>query len=223
LGSGQAYANFGQLGVSGDAHTAASGDPTASYAGGSGQGFVESVAEMSDTILFDTDRSGDSLTFTFLLTGSTDVLLDGQSETGGAAIALFDNHGTLITDIAGSSSYTIPITGSSVSFGFRLQGDAGCGVSLVAGSLCGAEFDYIHTATITGLSFVDANGDPLPVTFTAQSGFSYPTGSPTAAVPEPTTLCLMALGLAGLATRARRGSVVPVARRTATVHGLRVD
>lgn len=55
--------------------------------------------------------------------------------------------------------------------------------------------DYRNTASISAINFFDANGEPLQLTFTTDSGFSYPQGGASTTIPEPAPWLLMAIGL----------------------------
>ena len=62
--------------------------------------------------------------------------------------------------------------------------------------------DFYNTVRLLGFQLVDANGNAVAATFTsATSGFSYVDLS---AVPEPSSLALLAVGTLGLVIRAAR-------------------
>lgn len=76
--------------------------------------------------------------------------------------------------------------------------------TLIIGAQNGGSADYLSTAGIESVTFLDANGNPVPgVTLNFADGSPFPVGHP-AAVPIPATLPLLAAGLAWLGGLVRR-------------------
>jgi hypothetical protein len=86
-------------------------------------------------------------------------------------------------------------------FGLRMLLAAVAGNS-GAGAFSGTS-DFSDTAFISSIMFTDFNGNRLDLSFTTDSGFSYPMAE-AISVPEPATVTLMAISLIGLSLTRRR-------------------
>lgn len=78
-----------------------------------------------------------------------------------------------------------------------------------------ATSDFLHTGTIQAAQFFDNLGNPISgVTITSQSGLNYlnPQATIPASVPEPASIALLGLGLAGLGLMRRNRANKSVAK-----------
>jgi hypothetical protein len=215
-GSGSASAGYGRLAAEASAYTTASGSFSASFSGGSGSTQTASIASMADDILFGSNMTGLFLALTVDLSGESsvfsqqgyDTVLGGQPIRGSADAFLFDERGNLVASSATAThttaNYLVPIFGSIAPFALTLQVRAICNSVQFAGDQCAANADYSHTAIISQMRVVDANGQAVDTPFTAASGFSYPTDSALTPVPEPRSILLVASGAVALLVQRRR-------------------
>jgi hypothetical protein len=67
------------------------------------------------------------------------------------------------------------------------------GSTVGAGSTGSAVANFLDTSFISAISFTDANGNPLFLSFTSDSDLTYPMPQPVNGIPEPGTLLLGAL------------------------------
>jgi hypothetical protein len=66
--------------------------------------------------------------------------------------------------------------------------------SMVGAGTTGSSFaNFVDGSFISAISFTDVNGNPLFLSFTADSGLTYPMPQPSNGVPEPGTLLLVAI------------------------------
>lgn len=106
---------------------------------------------------------------------------------------------------AGSCSVSVPIANTAFGIGLSLQLHAY--VQCAADPLCASVSDYSNTSFISSVTFADANGNPLEMAYTTQSGLTYPMEQPAHGVPEPSSLLLAVAAMAALlGTRAHLAS-----------------
>jgi hypothetical protein len=72
------------------------------------------------------------------------------------------------------------------------------------GGVIQASSDFSNTAKLTGALFQDSNHVSVPTTVSGDPGFNYSTFAPSSSVPEPETLALVTMGIAGIALFRRR-------------------
>jgi len=115
------------------------------------------------------------------------------------------------TDVDTVLDLVIPFT-PGVQFYFQLSPTLIAGLGLpgidsthtadISGHAIG---DFSHTVVFCGATVFDAFGNPLPdAVIDSASGFNYRTGFVTSSAPEPATLALLGLGVAGLGALRRR-------------------
>lgn len=68
--------------------------------------------------------------------------------------------------------------------------------AIIAGAGSAAA-NFANTAYVSSLAFTDVNGIPLDLFYTTASGLTYPMSRPIGSVPEPATILLLSVALAG--------------------------
>jgi hypothetical protein len=104
----------------------------------------------------------------------------------------FDNSGNCTANILFD-----PALGLSVVLNLAVKAEC----LLVGSGACSSDSDFLNTTFISALSFTDADGDPLDLTFTSESGLTFPMPQPT--VNEPATVALLGIGIVGVVVTRR--------------------
>ncbi len=204
LGSGNAWAaaNFGVLRDSIDATTI-----VGLANGGTVQTQAAATAGFTDTLTFPGLAVNASLTLSISLSGSGTGAFTAIYQVILADAFLQENQCAITLTAGGSSTctFSLPIVPSDtvgIAASLNLNGFATILPDNVGTNTMQA--DFTHTAIVTGLMVLDANGNPIPgVSVLAASGTNYNNLSPT---PEPETLVLLGSSVLGLyIARVRRG------------------
>jgi PEP-CTERM motif len=151
-----------------------------------------------------------------VLTISVSGVAQGAADTGGfTQISVFDPIVGLSLapecDVFGAGQCTLRFRvnlndGVETVIDLIAQAHALLGPGTHAGDTAFGFADFSHTAWVSGLSFFDLTGAPLALSFTTDSGLTYPMAQAPNGIPEPAILPLMGLGLAGLGFSRRRKS-----------------
>jgi hypothetical protein len=211
-----ARAAYGALGVSGNLDIASPNIGVAAT--------YNAIASFTDTFTVTTATPTTGfLDFTDLVDGSSNVtgsgtffpLINGETlfdETTLGVYSVIDPINAIGADYYipvgnGTTLDTISlpfISSESETFTITFQTNGGCGIA--GASACVVDSNYFNTSIITGYSLTGASGSPISGTVNFASGTNYDAipRDASAATPEPSSLLLLATGLAGVGWFARR-------------------
>lgn len=174
----------------------------ASSFSGNGGALIASAAEqLSDALTLSSPISTGFVSMTFSVDGIS-------SGVGYASSVLKLNNGPscTITD-AGQCTVSAAVNFSQqLIISVAMTAEATFNPTSGSGS---ALSDYSNTGFISALEFTDQGGNPLAVNYVSESGLTYPMPQSVNAVPEPSSIALISLGLFGIAGLRRHKVIRP--------------